>query len=98
MGRRSAGGICILALCLVTTSCKKLEPLGTNAVALKFEPARFVDAIPNDYGVLIGVTQNSQYPEWSALWFQRPDRTVTAVFVNVVEGRIHEKALNIPRK
>ena len=82
----------------MTISCKKLEPVSPNAGALMFEPAKFADAIPDDYGVLIGVTQNSQFPEWSGLWFQRPDRTVTAVFVNVTRGLIYEKALKIPRK
>jgi hypothetical protein len=98
MRRRSVGGSCILALCLVTISCKKLEPFSSNASTLMFEPAKFADAIPDEYGVLIGVTQNPQFPAAVGLWFQRPDRTVTAVFVNVVEGRIYEKALRIPRK
>ena len=98
MRKRSAGGACILALCLVTISCKKVDPIDPSAGPLMFEPAKFADAIPDDYGVLIGVTQNSQFPEWSSLWFQKPDKTVTAVFVNVVQGRIYEKALKIPRK
>jgi hypothetical protein len=84
---------------LVTISCKRLEPVNPNVVGtLTFEPTKFGDAIPDNYGPLIGVTQNPQSPEWVGLWFQRSDRTVTAVFVNTVQGRISEKALTIPRK
>jgi hypothetical protein len=65
---------------------------------LAFEPAKFADAIPDEYGTLIGVTQNAQHPDWIGLWFQKPDRSITAVFVNIVQGKIYEKALIIPRK
>jgi hypothetical protein len=65
---------------------------------LAFEPAKFADAIPDDYGTLIGVTQNSESPKWVALWFQKPDKTITAVFVNIEQGKIYEKTLSIPRK
>jgi hypothetical protein len=65
---------------------------------LAFEPAKFADAIPDDYGTLIGVTQNSQSSKWVGLWFQKPDKTITAVFVNIEQGKIYEKTLSIPRK
>jgi hypothetical protein len=90
---------CILAVCLATFSCKKLESEGPKMSGpLAFEPSKFADAIPDDYGTLIGVTQNSQSPMWISLWFQKPDKTITAVFVNVEQGKIYEKTLTIPRK
>ncbi len=94
---KPVGALCILAMCLLTISCKKLEQ-PSAAGPLTFEPAKFADAIPDDYGALIGVTQNPGSPAWVALWFQRPDRTITAVFVNIEQGRISGKTLTIPRK
>ena len=99
LARRTFGTLCILAVCLAAPSCKKREPVGVNAAgALKYAPTKFADAIPDDYGPLIGVTQNPTDPAWVGLWFQKPDRTITAVFVNVNAETIYEKTLTIPRK
>jgi hypothetical protein len=97
MTRKLVCAFCILTVCLVTVSCKKLDAGGPKMSGpLAFEPAKFADAIPDEYGTLIGVTQNS--PGWVGLWFQKPDKTITAVFVNIDQGKIYEKALTIPRK
>jgi hypothetical protein len=96
---KRVGALCILAACLLTFSCKKLEqPSAVATGPLTFEPAKFADAIPDEYGTLIGVTQNAKNPAWVTLWFQKPDRTITAVFVNIEQGRIFGKALTIARK
>lgn len=97
--KRAVGALCVLAVCSVTFSCKKREPAGANVAGpLKLEPTRFADAIPDDYGPLVGVTQNPTDSGWVGLWFQKSDKTVTAVFVNINQGRIYEKTLTIPRK
>jgi hypothetical protein len=99
MVRKPVSTLCILAVCLVTVSCKKLETIAPNPTGpLTFEASRFVDAIPDEYGNLVGVTQNPASPRWIGLWFQRPDRTITAVFVNLDEGNLYGKTLTIPRK
>ena len=91
--------ICIFAACVATVSCKKLEPAAPNPTGpLTFEASRFADAIPNDYGNLVGVTQNPASPKWIGLWFQKPDHTITGVFVNLDEGKLYGKTLTIPRK
>lgn len=97
MLRKTVGAVCIVALSLV--SCQKLErgPTAPKVQGpLKFDVAKFTDAIPLEYGTLVGVTQNS--PGWVGLWFQRQDNTIVASFVNIDEGRIYEKSLTIPRK
>lgn len=98
---KRVGTLCIFAVCflaiLLTISCKKLGQPSAKG-PLTFEPSRFAAAIPDDYGALVGVTQNPQFPAWVTLWFQKPDRTITCVFVNIDEGRIFEKALTIPRR
>ncbi len=98
---KRVGAFCILVACmlaiLLTISCKKIERPSAKG-PLTFEPSRFTAAIPDDYGSLVGVTQNPRTPAWNTLWFQKPDRTITAVFINIDEGRIYEKVLTIPRK
>ena len=94
--------VSILLLLVVLTcniSCKKLETAHPETAGpLPFQATKFADAIPADYGNLIGVTQNPQNAGWVGLWFQRPDQTIMAVFVNVEQGRIYEKTLTIPRR
>ena len=94
-----AVGALLVVVALSLVSCQKLErgPAAPKAPGpLKFDVAKFQDAIPLDYGTLVGVTQNS--PGWVGLWFQRSDNTIVAAFVNIDEGRLYEKSLTIPRK
>ena len=92
-------GLCMLALCLMVVSCKKLaSEAPSTAGPLAFEPAKFADAIPDEFGSLIGVTQNPQTPKWVSLWFQKSDKTIVVVFVNIEQGKIYDKTLSIPRK
>ena|SRR5215467_15102585 len=97
MATKVACGLCLLALCLTVVSCKKLESTGP-AGPLAAESTKFADAIPDEYGTLISVTQNPQTPGWFGLWFQKPDKTIVVTFVNVDQRRIYEKTLSIPRK
>ena len=98
LGKR-VKAFCIVAACLATISCQRLQDRELNATGpLAYEPIRFADAIPDDYGPLIGVTQNAVNPEWVSLWFQKQDKTIITVSVNVVERRISGRVLTIPRK
>jgi hypothetical protein len=96
--RKCVVALCIFVLCLATVSCQKLDQPINPTGPLTFETTKFAEAIPQDYGPLIGVTQNPVSPGWVGLWFQRSDGTISAVFVNIQEGRINNKALTIPRK
>lgn len=99
MADKKAALLCILTVVLFGVSCKKLETAHPKIVGpLALQTSRFNDAIPAEYGTLIGVTQNPQDVGWVGLWFQKPDQTITAVFVNVEQGRIFEKTLTIPRR
>jgi hypothetical protein len=97
MVKKHVLALCILALFLATVSCVKLDQ-PTKPGPLTYETIKFADAIPQDYGPLIGVTENPQSGGWVGLWFQRSDGTIAAVFVNINDGRIFGKALTIPRK
>jgi hypothetical protein len=99
MFKKSVGAAFLLAVCLAAVSCKKLDSRDqTSTGPLALEPAKFSDAIPEEYGTLVAVVQNPQVPGWVGLWFQKPDKTIIAVFVNIEKGRIYEKTLTIPRK
>lgn len=99
MERKPIVTLCILAVCLSAISCSKLQPTSVpQSGPLTFESTKLSNAIPDDYGALIGVTQNAVDPTWTTLWFQKPDKTIAAIFVNTNEGRIYEKSLTIPRK
>jgi hypothetical protein len=98
MTRKALVLSCIVTLCLATVSCQKLETAKPRfGGPMTYVAAKFPDAIPAEYGTLTGVSQNPKAP-WTSLWFQKPDGTVTAVFVNVEQGEIFEKVLTIPRK
>jgi hypothetical protein len=96
MVRKHVVASCILALCLATVSCTKLNQPTKPTGPLTYETTKFGDAIPQDYGPLIGVTSEPT-SRWFGLWFQRSDGTIAAVFVNIQEGRIGG-TLTIPRK
>jgi hypothetical protein len=98
MVRKHVVTLSILVLFLATVSCTKIGQPTKPKGPLTYDTAKFTDAIPQEYGPLIGVTQNSADARWATLWFQRTDGTVAAVFVNVQEGKIGEKALTIPRR
>ena len=97
---------CILVACLAVISCQKLDtgicpkpqPTAVKATGpLAFDPARFAGAIPDDYGTPIGVTQDPARPQWVGLWFQKQDRTIVAVFVDMEQGKLSDRMLTIPR-
>lgn len=98
LGRR-LGAFCIVAACLATLSCQRLDNTGRKPTGpLAIEPAKFADAIPADYGPLIAVTENPADPAWVQLWFQKQDSTIVAISVNIEQGRISDRVLTIPRK
>jgi hypothetical protein len=97
MARKPVSTFCIFAVCLLTLSCKKLGP-PTPTGPLTYETVKFADAIPAEYGTLVAVTAFPQTPTSVYLWFQKPDGTVTSVFVDMAEGRIHNRAMTIPRR
>jgi len=98
MAKKRIIALCILAIFLVIVSCKKVGQPPIPTGPLTYETIKFTDAIPQDYGPLISVTQNPQSPQLVRLWFQRSNGNITAVFVDVDKGTIYEKALTIPRK
>lgn len=98
MSRRISIFLSILVLCSGIISCEKLEtgPVEPMQGQLRSEPAPFLDAIPAEYGRLVGISPVSQ--GWDALWFEKPDRTLVVVGVKWTQGVILDQVLVIPRR
>lgn len=48
---------CLVPICIVVFSCQKIEKVPPAKVTLKFEEIKALDAIPSEYGNLVGVTK-----------------------------------------
>lgn len=98
MTRRTLLFVASVAVGLMQIACEKIEDTPRETGALKLSPAKFANAIPAEYGELVGVTPHPGNPEWAAAWFQKPDQTIMVVWVDIVHGKIDEKVLEIPRR
>ena len=90
---------CVLSLVLTgLTSCQKIdEPRVVEAGPLVREMLESGDAIPLDYGELVGVTPDPASQWQVVLWFEAPDRSVTAVWVHTAKRRVMG-SLKVPRR
>ena len=99
MRRRPLMLLCLVALAFAAASCEKLPaPAPLERGPLQMEPTRYADAIPLDYGTLLAVTTDAEAPYMAGLWFEKPDKTLVYVKVNVSLGRIHNEVLVLPRR
>jgi hypothetical protein len=88
--------VSILALCLGFASCAKREhpPVPEGNFGTTSNP--YLDAIPSDYGRLVGVTTRGE--RWNALWFEKEDGTIVVVSVNLGGRKMFTTAAVISRK
>jgi hypothetical protein len=78
--------------------CQKIDQEGIGPVGkLKREPTSQVDTIPASYGRLVSVLQSPGKDARAILWFERPDSTIVAVWVDYFDG-IVDDAIVIGRK
>lgn len=91
-----------LALCLTMTACQRLEdarPLEARVRGqLPTQHLPFRDAIPAEYGDLIGVTSNAEHPAWTQAWFIKPDKSIVIVWINSRTGYMLKDVVVIPRR
>jgi hypothetical protein len=94
--------LCGAMLGLGVVSCAKLEdedPLAVRGMGqLAAEKARFLNAIPAEYGNLLGVVSRPDHPDWTQAWFMREDKSVVVVWIKAGSGRILDRVLVIPRR
>ncbi len=86
--------VCLILTCVFIFSCQKMEP---TPPTLKFEKMKVLEAIPGDFGKLVGVTMNSAVPNMAQLWFEKPDKTIMVVKVDWRTGYLSPEVLVIPR-
>lgn len=82
-----------VGLLTLLTSCQRLPQQGL----LSLEAAPYADAIPSEYGDLIGVVAHDSRG-WTQVWFQKPDRSIVVTLVNPARGMIAERMITIPRR
>jgi hypothetical protein len=91
--------VCAMLL-LGLTSCQKIDQAPSAGVPmgpLALELSQTGDGIPLAYGQLVGVTPDPHVPWQAVLWFEAPDESVTAVWVNTGKRRV-VGSLKIPRR
>lgn len=97
---RFAFVLSVCAMLLGLTSCQKIGDTPSAGLAkgpLVMEISQTGDGIPPGYGQLVGVTPDPVVPWQAVLWFEAPDESVTAVWVNTGKGRVIG-SLKIPRR
>ncbi len=87
----------IMVLAFASASCKKLEGAGDIAQGkMMSEAVPFVDAIPAEYGRLVGISAVDR--GWNALWFEKENGTIVVIGVNWAKRKMMNKVALIPRK
>ena len=81
--RRAWITLCALGLVLGLAACQKLdEP--------RYEPLveETIQAIPSSFGEFVAATPHGRYPYITMLWFERPDKTIVGMGVNLAHDMI----------
>jgi len=83
-------------LSLTLMSCKRTA---SNEVAgdLKDVNLTALNGIPTEYGSLVAITTQADFPGWAQLWFEDDSKTIRIVRIGTTSNRINEKVTIIPR-
>ena len=90
--------ICVSLACSGLTACRKLSKPSGEGGKLTSMPLEARNHIPADFGRLVAVTSSDTHQDWAQLWFEKPDQTITIVYVNFISGELLGDARLIPRK
>jgi hypothetical protein len=88
--------VCVLLLCIVGISCEKSPVRVPPELKLGFEKIKTQNAIPAEYGELEGVVLDS--PNVARMFFEKDDKSIVVVTVNMADGFLQDRVLVIPRK
>jgi hypothetical protein len=89
--------VLFLASTLAAVACRKVEPRFSTTVATPLPPPKTLASIALEYGELVAAAPSPDNPYWFVLWFQKPDKTITVVYVNASRGLVVPQA-TIPRR
>ena len=87
---------CGLLLCLLGISCEKTQTQVRPEQKLSFETIKTQNSIPAEYGELEGVAVDS--PNLARMFFEKEDKSIVVVTVNLADGFLRDRVLVIPRK
>ena len=88
--------VCALLLCIVGVSCEKTPMSISPELKLSFETIKTQNSIPAEYGELEAVLSDG--PHFARMFFERSDKSIVVVTVNMDDGFVRDQALVIPRK
>jgi hypothetical protein len=97
MSARSALWLVAAGLALGTLGCERILEGEIHDPTLPVKQVASRDGIPSEFGDLVGVIPGES-PGWALLWFQRPDKSIVAVYVNGAKGILSDHAVEIPRR
>jgi len=86
-----------LGVAIGSLGCEKLTTYDIGAPTLTRKAIPMRDAIPLEYGDLVGVIPGDA-PGWALLFFQRADKSIVALYVNAQLGMVSETLVEIPRR
>jgi hypothetical protein len=88
--------VCGLLLWIVGISCEKSPVPVPPGLKLNFETIKTQNGVPAEYGELEGVVMDS--PHFAKMFFEREDKSIVVVTVNMEDGFLRDRVLIIPRK
>lgn len=87
----------LLVLIVGLAACSKIEQYEAHEGSIRGAAAPFTDAIPKAYGRFVGVSHGDDQG-WNALWFEKPDGTITVVGVNWVQRKMLTEVAVVERR
>jgi hypothetical protein len=88
MLRRTAGTLALLALFVLTMSCRRLEQQRGGPGSLPTEPVANGMVIPADWGNLISVTSSEIFPGVMQLWLQDSAGNVRVAAFSLTQNKL----------
>ena len=97
MPKRAILAVAVLAVLTGAAACEKTTTDFVPERPLQFTAFTWQGGIPASYGRLVAVTSSAAHPGWAQLWFEKPDSSIVAVFVDYQTGAVRDKILELPR-
>ena len=88
--------VCGLLLGIAGISCERTQKPVPPELKLSFETIKTQNSVPVEYGELEAVVVDS--PHFARMFFEREDKSIVVVTVNMEDGFLRDRVLIIPRK
>ena len=88
----------IVIAVLFLFSCTKIEPQRPEQGSFKIEKLPAADSLPLNWGKLVAVSNEPDFPNWIQLWFEDEGGNLRLVPYSIGTNRLEGTAVLIPRK